>query len=82
MATNVFRTGDKHFSAGDKHFSAGDKRVENARSKFGRTQRHPNRPFVEMLATHSKNGAGFTLSYSFEYATLTSYTYAIAFSAD
>ena len=69
METHLFRAGGEHFSAGDEH-------IENMRSNFSHTdtasyQQLPNKPYVEMIATHRcsppKTGS-FTLTYSHVYA--------------
>ena len=75
------------FCAGGEHFSAGDECVENAHSNFSHTQtasyqQLPNRPWVEMIATHKysppKTGG---ITHLRVYAASTSCTYAVAFSA-
>ena len=79
------------FYACDERFGTGDELVKNAHSNFSHThtasyQRLSNRTYLEMIASHryspSKMGGSYhVFVLASNYATPTSYIYAIAFSA-
>ena len=78
------------FCPGREHFSPGDDCINNAPSNFSHThtasyQRLPNRPYVEMIATHKYSPPIRAVSCSCThlrvYATSTSCVYPKAFSA-